>query len=468
MESQETAAPDNKPAKKEVKTRSLLKQTVLFTLPLIATGILQLLFNAADLVVVGRFAGEESLAAVGNTGALINLIIAIFQGLAIGASVNVAQFYGAGDKRSVYETVHTAIPVSIIAGVILTVVGYFGTPYFLSLMNTPENVIDLSCTYMQIYFLGVTSLMVFNFGASILRAIGDTRHPLIFLVIAGVLNVILNLILVIVFSLGVAGVAIATVASQTVSAVLVIIHLCRTKECVKLYLKEMRIYKDKLSKILRIGIPSGLQGGLFSLSNVVIQSSVNSFGDAVMAGNTAAANIEGFIWISMNAFHQSALTFVGQKTGAREYGDIPRILRLNLILVTSIGAGMGVIAYLLRYQLLGIYLNETPEIIEYGIQRMMVITITYFTCGIMDTLTGAIRGLGNSVVPMVITVLGVCGIRILWIFTIFRVYHTQFMLYISYPISWVISFVIQLTAFFIIFNKMKKRTDTSSALAQTV
>ena len=446
------------------KERSLLGQTLLFSLPLIATGVLQLLFNAADLVVVGQFAGSESLAAVGATGALINLIISLFQGLAVGASVNVAQYYGAKDERGVYETVHTAIPVSVIAGLILTVIGFFGTRTFLLWMDTPPDVIDLAALYMKIYFLGVTSLMVYSFGASILRATGDTKHPLIFLVIAGVLNVVLNLILVIFFHLGVAGVAIATVASQTLSAVLVIIHLIRTDEYVRLRPKEMRIYRDKLIKILRIGIPSGLQGGMFSLSNVVIQSSVNSFGSAVMSGNTAAANIEGFIWIAMNSYHQSALTFVGQKTGAREYDKIPRILRMNLILVTAIGIGMGLTAYLLRYPLLGIYLPGAPEQVEYGIQRMLVITITYFTCGIMDTLTGAIRGLGNSLVPMIITVLGVCGVRLLWIYTIFGMYHTQFILYVSYPISWVLSFVVQLIAFILIFKRMKKRAEAVSAI----
>lgn len=437
----------------------MIKQTLLFSLPLIATGILQLLFNAADLVVVGQFSGPESIAAVGNTGALINLIISLFQGLAVGAGVNVAQHYGAGDKKGVYETVHTAIPVSVIAGVILTLIGFFGTRTFLVWMDTPSDVFDLTALYMRIYFLGVISLMVYNFGASILRAVGDTKHPLIFLMIAGALNVVLNLILVIVFKLGVAGVAIATVSSETVSAVLVIIHLMRTDKDIKLHLKEMRLYKDKLIKILRIGIPSGLQGGMFSLSNVVIQASVNSFGSDVMSGNAAAANIEGFIWISMNAFHQSALTFVGQKTGSREYDKIPRILRLNLILVTAVGIGMGIAAYLLRYPLLGIYLPDAPEHVEYGIQRMLVITLTYFTCGIMDTLTGAIRGLGSSLTPMIITVLGVCGVRLLWIYTIFRVYHTQFMLYISYPISWVLSFAVQLIAFIIIFKRMKRRSE---------
>ena len=437
--------------------QSLLKQTLFFSLPLIATGILQLLFNAADVIVVGQFAGKQALAAVGATGALINLIISLFQGLAVGASVGVAQYYGAKDERGVYETVHTSIPVSLIAGVVLTFIGFFGTRTFLEWMDTPADVIDLAEIYMQIYFLGVTALMVYSFGASILRAVGDTRHPLIFLIIAGILNVILNLILVIVFRLGVAGVAIATTVSQTVSAVLVIVYLTKTKEMIRLDLKAMRIYPDKLKKILKIGIPSGLQGGLFSFSNVVIQSSVNSFGSEVMAGNTAAANIEGFIWISMNSFHQSALTFVGQRTGAREYDKIPKTVAVNIALVFAVGASMGALAYLLRYPLLNIYLPGETQNIEYGIQRMLVITLTYFTCGLMDVMTGVIRGLGNSIVPMLITVLGVCGIRLLWIFTVFQTYHTQFILYISYPISWIISFVTEMIAFVIIFGKMKKK-----------
>ena len=443
--------------------REIIKRTLLFSLPLIATGILQLLFNAADVVVVGHFAGKLSLAAVGSTGALINLIISLFQGLSVGASVIVAQYYGARDERAVHETVHTAIPVSIISGVVLTFIGYFGTRTFLELMDTPADVIDLAETYMKIYFLGVTAMMVFNFGASILRAIGDTKHPLIFLVIAGVLNVILNMILVIVFSMDVAGVAIATVVSQVLSAVLVIIHLMRTDEWIKLKPRLMRIYKDKLIRMMKIGIPSGLQGGLFSFSNVIIQSSVNSFGSAVVAGNTAAANIEGFIWISMNAFHHSALTFIGQHTGARAYDKIKRTLAVNLSMVTTIGLVMGLSAFMLRYFLLNIYLPGEVENIEYGIERMRVITTTYFTCGIMDVMTGAIRGLGNSMVPMLITVLGVCGSRILWIYTVFCAHHTQFMLYISYPISWVLSFAAQLIAFFIIFKGMQKRSEEFGA-----
>ncbi len=450
---------------KILNSGSLIKSTILFALPLIATGILQLLFNAADIVVVGNFASPTSLAAVGATSALINLIISLSQGIAVGVSVIVAHNYGAGDRRAVYETVHTAIPVSIAVGAVLTVIGYFCSRSFLVLMETPSDVIDLSTTYMQIYFLGSIASMVYNFGSSILRAIGDTKNPLIFLVIAGIANVILNLVMVIGFGMDVAGVAIATVASQVISAVLVIIHLMRSSECVKLVLHEIRIYKSKLLSILKIGIPSGLQGFLFSFSNVIIQSSVNSFGSAVMAGNTAAANIEGFIWISMNAFHQSALTFTGQFIGAGKYEKVKKILFLNLAMVFIVGFGMGILAYILRYPLLNIYLPGETERIEYGISRMAVITVTYFTCGIMDVLTGAIRGLGNSLVPMAITVLGVCGIRILWIYTIFAQHHTQFTLYISYPISWIISFLVQLAAYFIVFAMIKKKYASHKAEA---
>ncbi len=444
---------------KILNSRSIVKSTILFALPLIATGILQLLFNAADIVVVGNFASPTSLAAVGATSALINLIISLSQGIAVGVSVIVAHNYGANDKRAVYETVHTAFPVSVVVGAIITVIGVLFSRAFLTFMETPSDVIDLSTTYMQIYFLGSIASLIYNFGASILRAVGDTKNPLIFLVIAGIVNVILNLITVIVFEMDVAGVAIATVASQVVSALLVVLHLMRSTECVKLSLRQMRIYKSKLVSILKIGIPSGLQGFLFSFSNVIIQSSVNSFGSAVMAGNTAASNIEGFIWISMNAFHQSALTFTGQFMGAGRYEKIKKTLFTNLIMVFIVGFGMGIIAYILRYPLLNIYLPGETKRIEYGISRMAVITVTYFTCGIMDVLTGAIRGLGNSIVPMAITVLGVCGIRILWIYTIFAKFHTQFILYISYPISWIISFLVQLAAYFIIFNMIKKRYE---------
>lgn len=442
---------------KILNSRSLIKSTILFSLPLIATGILQLLFNAADIVVVGNFASPVSLAAVGSTSALINLIISLFQGIAVGVSVIVAHNYGANDKKAVYETVHTAFPVSIIVGVVITIVGVLFSRTFLTFMKTPSDVIDLATIYMQIYFLGSIASMVYNFGASILRAVGDTKHPLIFLVIAGFVNVILNLIMVIGFNMDVAGVAIATVASQVVSAVLVVLYLMKVTDCVKFIPKEMKIYRSKLISIMKIGIPSGLQGFLFSFSNVIIQSSVNSFGSVVMAGNTAAANIEGFIWISMNAFHQSALTFTGQFMGAGRYDKIKKTLFTNLAMVFIVGFGMGIIAYLLRYPLLNIYLPGETESIEAGIARMMIITVTYFTCGIMDVLTGAIRGLGNSIVPMAITVLGVCGIRIMWIYTVFVKFHTQPILYISYPISWTVSFIVQLAAYFIVFAMIKKR-----------
>ena len=304
--------------------------------------------------------------------------------------------------------------------------------------------------------------MVFNFGASVLRAAGDTKHPLIFLVIAGVCNVILNLVLVICFGMDVDGVAIATVFSQVISAMLVVIHLMRSGDCIRLDLKAMRIYPAKLRKILGIGIPSGLQSFLFSFSNVIIQSSVNSFGSAVMAGNTAAANIEGFIWIAMNSFHQSTLTFTGQYMGAGRHDKLKKILFTNLALVFAVGFGMGLAAYLLRYPLLSIYLPGEEAQIGYGISRMLIITLTYFTCGLMDVLTGALRGMGSSIVPMIITVLGVCGIRIGWIYTVFAEYHTQYVLYISYPISWVISALVQFAAFFIILHRVKKRCASAA------
>ena len=444
-----------------LSTSSLVKSTLLFALPLVATGVLQLLFNAADMIVVGNFAGPTCLAAVGATAALINLIISLFQGLSIGVSVSVAYGYGAKDAESVSRTVHTAIPVSIIAGIILTIIGFFGTRTFLELMDTPADVIDLSTKYMQIYFLGVGATMVFNFGAAILRASGDTKHPLIFLVIAGVCNVILNLILVIGFGMDVDGVAIATVASQVISALLVITYLMRVNDCIRFIPSQMRIYPDKLIKILKIGIPSGIQGFLFSFSNVIIQSSINSFGSEVMAGNTAASNIEGFIFIAMNSFHQSTLTFTGQYMGAGRYNKLKRVMLTNLALVFSVGFGMGLIAYILRYPLLSIYLPGKTAQIGYGVNRMMIITLTYFTCGLMDVLTGSIRGLGNSFVPMVITVLGVCGIRIAWIYTVFAAFPSQHILYISYPISWVVSFFIQLGAYFILLSKIKKRSVSS-------
>lgn len=445
----------NRSAESSYTEGPLLKKLILFTIPLMLSGILQLLFNAADLVVVGRYAADHTaLAAVGATGALINLITNLFIGLSVGCSVSVAQYFGAKEDRDVSEVVHTSIVTSIIGGVIVMAIGLLGSRTFLGWMDTPADVIDQATLYMTIYFVGMPAVMLYNFGAAILRSIGDTRNPLIYLSIAGVLNVFLNLYFVIALHMGVAGVALATILSQTLSAALIVIHLFRSRECYRLELKKLRIYPNKLVKILRIGIPAGLQGTVFSISNVVIQSSVNSFGSLFMSGSTAASNIEGFIYIAMNAFHHTALTFVGQNMGAKKYHRVTRIFLLCLLMVTVLGLVLGMSAYLAGPALLSIYCPGDAVAISYGMERMAVIATTYFLCGMMDVMTGTLRGMGYSVVPMIITVVGVCGIRILWIYTVFAAVHTPFMLFISYTISWIISFAAQGIFFLCMRRKM--------------
>lgn len=439
----------------------LLKNIIMYTVPIILTSVLQLLFNAADLVVVGRFCGKSSVAAVGATGALINLIVNLFIGLSVGAGVAVAHGIGSNDREAVHRTVHTAMPVALIGGVILTIVGVSLSETFLRLMDTPEEILHLSAQYMQIYFAGITFNLVYNFCASILRAAGDTRSPLIFLTIAGLINVVLNVIFVTVLHMNVAGVALATTISQSISAVLVTMVLMRRTDACKLILNKMRIYAPQLAKMLRIGLPAGIQGSLFSISNVMIQSSVNSFGDVVMSGNAAAGNIEGFVYVTLNAFHQTALNFIGRNVGAQQYKRVMRILWMCLGCVTVAALSTGLLAYGLGPTLLSFYITDSQEAISYGMIRMAYICIPYFLCGLMDVSTGALRGMGSSVTPMLISVLGVCGVRIVWIMTIFQIpqFHTLECLYFSYTVSWVVTFVFQLAAFLIVYRVHIRRME---------
>lgn len=447
----------------------LFSNIVRYTIPIILTSILQLLFNAADLVVVGRFCGSVSVAAVGATGSITNLIVNLFIGLSTGAGVTVAHAYGCKDDRTVHRTIHTALPTAIVSGVILTIVGVTFSETFLRLMATPENVLSLSAVYMKIYFAGITFNMVYNFCASILRAVGDTKSPLIFLSIAGVINVLLNIIFVTLFYMNVAGVALATTLSQGISAVLVVRALMRRTDACRLTLSKMRFYKLQLLKIIRIGLPAGLQGSLFSISNVIIQSSVNSFGDIVMSGNAAAGNIEGFVYVCLNAFHQTAVNFTGQNSGARQYKRVFKTLWICLGSVTVVGLGAGFLAYTFGEQLLSIYITDSAEAIGYGMVRLTFICLPYFLCGLMDVSTGALRGLGASVVPMIISIVGVCGIRIAWIYTIFQMeaFHTPQCLYFSYTVSWSITFLCQLVAFLVIYRRQAQRVAQSEALEST-
>ena len=444
----------------------LVRNIILYTIPIILTSILQLLFNAADLVVVGRFCGSVSVAAVGATGSLTNLLVNFFIGLSVGAGVTVAHALGARETEAVHRTVHTALPTALVSGAILTVVGIVLSEPLLKLMGTPDNVLPLSSVYMKIYFTGITFTMVYNFCASILRAAGDTRSPLIFLFIAGVVNVCLNIVFVTVLDMNVAGVALATSISQAISAVLVVIALMRRTDACKLHLNKMRFYEAQLAKILRIGLPAGIQSSLFAISNVMIQSSVNSFGDVVMSGNAASSNIEGFVYVSLNAFHQTAVNFIGQNAGAHQYKRVYRTLWVCLGCVVVVGLSLGTLAWTLGEQLLSIYITDSQEAIAYGMIRLTYICLPYFLCGLMDVSTGALRGLGASFVPMVISILGVCGIRIGWIYTIFQIpqFHTPQCLYFSYTVSWTATFLFQMAAFIIVYRKHIK----TEAMASTI
>ncbi|MBO7251039.1 MAG: MATE family efflux transporter [Oscillospiraceae bacterium] len=433
----------------------LLPSIISYTIPIILTSVLQLLFNAADLVVVGRFCGSISVAAVGATGSITNLIVNLFIGLSVGAGVTVAHALGSREDQAVHNTVHTAVPMALLSGIVLTFVGILFSETFLKMMGTPESVLPLSSTYMRIYFAGITFTMLYNFCASILRAAGDTKSPLIYLTFAGVINVVLNLIFVTVLHMNVAGVALATTISQGISAILVMRALMQRTDACRLDLKKMRFHKIQLFKMLRIGLPAGIQSSLFAISNVLIQSSVNSFGDIFMSGNAASGNIEGFVYVSLNAFHQTAVNFIGQNAGARQYKRITKTLGICLICSIVVGLSLGTLIWSFGPQLLSIYITDSQDAIAYGMIRMTYIALPYFLCGLMDVSTGALRGLGSSFVPMLISVLGVCGIRIGWISTIFQMpqFHTPQCLYISYAFSWTVTFLCQMTAFFFVYRK---------------
>lgn len=437
---------------------SLFKNVIAYTIPIILTGLLQLLFNAADLVIVGRFCGSISVAAVGATGAVTNLIVNLFIGLSVGAGVIVAQALGANDIKKAHRAIHTAIPTALVGGVILTIIGVSFSETFLKWMDTPEDVLPLSALYMKIYFAGIVFMMLYNFCASILRASGDTKSPLIFLTIAGVVNVILNVFFVTVFHLNVAGVALATTISQGVSAILVVITLVKRNDCCKLHFSKLKFYKDELLQMIKIGLPAGIQGSLFSISNVIIQSSINSFGSVAMSGNAAALNIEGFVYVTLNAFHQTTLNFTGQNIGANQYRRAKKVLIMCLCCVVTIGLTISTIMYLLGPKLLSIYITDSPEAIDYGLIRMACLFIPFSLLGLMDVSTGGLRGMGVSLVPMIISVLGVCGIRIGWIYTIFQLpqFHSLEWLYHSYTVSWGVTFVAQTVAYFIIYNRKKR------------
>ena len=434
----------------------LTTKIIKFTIPVMLSGILQLMFNTADVIVVGRFTGKTALAAVGSTGSLINLLVSLFIGLSIGTNVLVARYQGAKDDKSVSETVHTSIALGIVGGLILLIVGVVATRPLLEMMATPDDVIDQSTLYMRILFFGMPLNLILNFGAAILRAIGDTKRPLYYLTIAGVINVILNILLVTVFSLGVAGVAIATVISEGVSCVLILLCLKHETGAIRLYFNRIKINPSKCVDIMKIGLPAGLQGCIFSISNVLIQSSVNSFGSTVMAGNTAASNIEGFVYVSMNSLHQTCISFTSQNFGAGKFKRIKKVLINCLVIVAITGLVLGNSAYFFGKYLLSAYNNEA-EVISYGLIRLSIISTMYFLCGLMDVMVGAMRGIGYSILPMIVSLVGACGLRIVWIYTVFVKFRTLDILFISYPVTWTITFLSHLVCYYIVTRKYKDK-----------
>lgn len=443
----------------------MLKKMIAYTIPIILTGVLQLLFNAADLMIVGRFCGSIYVAAVGATSSIINLITNLFIGLSVGAGVSVAHAIGAGRKEELQKTVHTAMPAAFISGIVLTVIGVSLARVFLGLMKTPDDVIGYSSLYMKIYFCGMVSSMVYNFGAAILRAAGDTKSPLIYLTLAGVVNVALNVFFVMAFNMNVEGVALATILSQTLSAVLVVLALMRRTDDCKLELRKMQIYKHPLIKMVRIGIPAGIQGSLFAISNVIIQSAFNSFGTAAISGGAAAGNIEGFSFVAMNAVHQAALNFSGQNMGAKKYDRVAKTMWIGMGIVTVLGLALGIFTVMFARPLLGIFITDSAEAIELGIIRLTYICLPYFVCGLMDVSSGVIRGMGSSLAPTIITVLGVCGVRLTWIYTLFRLpqFHTLESIYIAYIVSWVVTWLAQMVLYFILRKNQKVKQAMEAA-----
>ncbi|MCR5437397.1 MAG: MATE family efflux transporter [Treponema sp.] len=438
----------------------ILGKLLQFSVPLIFSSVLQLFFNVADVAVVGRFAGDESLAAVGSTGSLINLLVNLFMGLSVGTNVVAAHYFGARKKTQVHDTVHTAIVVSFLSGVILTIVGVLGAKVILTFMNAPENVLNLAALYLKIYFGGITATMIYNFGSALLRAKGDTFRPLFILILAGCVNFVLNLIFVICFKLGVAGVASATVISQCISAALVLTILITEKDDFQLKIKQLKINPHIFAKILKIGLPAGFQGIMFSFSNVIIQSSVNKFGAIIIAGNSAAINLESIVYTAMNGFSQGALTFCSQNYGAKKFDRIKKVVWVAQGAIIVIGTFLGLGFLLFGRQLLGIF-SKNPEVIDAGMLRMRVILSTYCICGMMDCMANSIRGTGHSLMPVISSLLGACLFRIIWLFTIFRIplFHTPTVIFLSYPISWILTYVINIICYKIFISRIKGDSD---------
>ncbi len=428
---------------------SIMDKLISFSLPLMLSGILQLMFNAVDIVVVGRFSGSQALAAVGSTTALINIFTNLFIGISLGANVLAARFYASGKEKEMSETVHTAITLALISGIIMAGVGLLLAKLALELMGTPSDVIELSTLYMRIYFCGMPFFMLYNYGAAILRAVGDTKRPLIFLIISGVANAGLNMILVIIFHMGVAGVGIGTVISQLISCILVLRCLYKSEGCYQLRFSKLRIQKVYLRQIFQVGIPAGIQSTVINFSNALLQSSVNSFGSTAMAGYTAANNILGFLYVSVNAVTQACMSFTSQNYGVGKYKRMDRVLINCLILSVVISGVLGCGSYVFGTEILKVY-TEDPKVIQCGLEILSMTTVTYFLCGIMDLFPGALRGMGRSGVPMILSIIGTVGTRIVWIFMLFPQHRSLKFLFISYPASWLFTIVMQVICFYFV------------------
>lgn len=434
---------------------TIMDKLISFSLPLMLSGILQLMFNAVDIIVVGRFSGSSALAAVGSTTALINVFTNLFIGISLGANVLAARFYAAGREKEMSETVHTAITLALISGIVMAFVGLFFSRLALEWMDTPADVIDQSALYMKIYFIGMPFFMLYNYGAAILRAVGDTKRPLFFLMISGAINAVLNLLLVIVFHLGVAGVAIATVISQLISCFLVLRCLCRSESSYRLQFSKLMIRGIYFKQILQVGLPAGIQSTVINFSNVLLQSSVNSFGSIAMAGYTAANNIFGFLYVSVNSITQACMSFTSQNYGVGRHKRMDRVLLDCLILSVVVSGVLGGSAYLFGPQLLTIYTKD-PQVIACGVEILLYTTVTYFLCGIMDLFPGALRGMGHSAVPMILSVIGTVGMRVFWIYLIFPAHRSLSILFISYPASWIFTIIMQVICFFLVRKKVHR------------
>ena len=446
----------------DMTSGNLFKKILMFSLPIIFSGLLQLLYNAADLVVCGKFGSEHSVGAISATSSLTNLIIQLFMGLSVGSNVLMARCFGANLQEKGQRIAYTSIIMSAVLGVVIGIFGAFCSGYFLVWMKTPDEAIDLSTLYLRIYFCGVPFSLIYNFGSALLRAVGDTKRPFYFLAVSGIFNVLFNLLFVIVFKMDVAGVALGTILSQAISAVCVIVCLVKNKGFFHFSFKEMRFYKNEALEIIRVGLPAGLQSTIFSLSNVLIQSSVNSFGATTMDGNGAAVSIEGFVYVTMNSVAQACIAFVSANFGAGKWDNIKKTVWYSCVYVCIFGLSVGGLATILARPLLSIYLKK-PEAIEAGYSRLIVICLTYVLCGLMDVMGYAVRGVGYSLLPTIVALLGACGFRILWIYTIFRIsaMHSLQGLAISYPISWAITFAVHSMVFIILYGKKKRKYEQS-------